>query len=394
MTNLKEKAMKRQVCLLLLTTMLTATACGRTAPVKDVTTSADSVEESTMNVIVDLKGEEVEVPKDPKRIAAMTGPAYEMVFMLDEADRINMVKSGHTTNYPLALLTNPALENLNTVAANPSTSVNVEDYLKQEIDLVLYYENDTELKKFRSVGIPAVAISTSSGIVDSMEAVQNQTVDEYIATATTTVNMIAKAIGTEKAKAELDAWNAYTEDVIKMVYERTKDLTDEERPMVYWGNTWGENILASYKLDTRWYEVNLAGGRLVGPTDDGGQFPEVTKEQLFEWNPDIILVDNHGNYPELVIESMYKEGSDWASLQAVKNQRLTRIPAGVFFLDKGSTTALITLWMATVIQPELFADIDIVEEVQNYYINFYEYDMTREEAEKVVNGWYDHSEFE
>lgn len=387
--------MKRIVCLLLSVTMILS-ACGSSAPAKEPQTPADNAaaEESTMNVIVDLKGEEVEVPKDPQRIAAMTGPAYEMVFMLDEADRINMVKSGHTTNYPLALLTNPDLANLNTVAANPSTSVNVEDYLKHEIDLVLYYENDTELKKFRSVGIPAVAISTSSGIVDSMEAVQNQTVDEYIETATTTINMIAKALGTDEAKAELDAWNTYTADVIKMIHERTKDLTDEERPVVYWGNTWGENILASYKLDTRWYEVNLAGGRLVGPDQGGGQFPEVTKEQLFAWNPDIILVDNHGNYPELVIKSMYKEGSDWASLKAVKEQKLARIPAGVFFLDKGSTTALITLWMATVIQPELFADIDIVEEVQNYYINFYEYDMTREEAEKVVTGWYDHSTFE
>ena len=384
---------KRLASLLLLSMTLLLAACGSSTETGKAQTDA-AVEEENTNIVVDLMGKEVEVPKDPQNIAAMTGPSYEMVFMLDEADRVNMVKSGHTTNYPLALLTNPDLANLNTVAANPSSSVNVEDYLKNGIDLVLYYENDTELKKFSSVGIPAVAVSTSDGILDTMEEVMAQSVDDYIEVATMPVNMIAKALGTDEAKAELEEWNAYTEDVIKMIYERTKDLTEEERPLVYWGNTWGENILASYRLGNRWYEVHLAGGTLVGPEDGGGNFPEVTKEQLFTWNPDIILVDNHGNYPELVIESMYKEGADWASLKAVQNKSLARIPAGVFFLDKGSTTALITLWMATVIQPELFSDIDIVEEVQNYYINFYEYDMTREEAEKVVNGWYDHSTFE
>lgn len=384
---------KRLACLLLLSMTLPLAACGSSTEAEKAQTDTAAEEENT-NMVVDLMGKEVEVPKDPQNIAAMTGPSYEMVFMLDEADRVNMVKSGHTTNYPLALLTNPDLANLNTVAANPSSSVNVEDYLKNGIDLVLYYENDTELKKFSSVGIPAVAVSTSDGILDTMEEVMAQSVDDYIEVATMPVNMIAKALGTDEAKAELEEWNAYTEDVIKMIYERTKDLTEEERPLVYWGNTWGENILASYRLGNRWYEVYLAGGTLVGPEDGGGNFPEVTKEQLFTWNPDIILVDNHGNYPELVIESMYKEGADWASLKAVQNKSLARIPAGVFFLDKGSTTALITLWMATVIQPELFSDIDIVEEVQNYYINFYEYDMTREEAEKVVNGWYDHSTFE
>lgn len=387
--------MKKLACLLLLSTTLPLAACGTSTQTEESQTKTDTAaEEKSTNVITDLMETEVEVPKDPQKIAAMTGPAYEMVFMLDEADRINMVKSGHTTNYPLALLTNPDLANLNTVAANPSSSVNVEDYLKNGIDLVLYYANDTELKKFESVGIPAVAISTSDGILSSIEDVKAQTIDEYLETATMPVNMIATALGTDEAKAELEAWNTYTADMIKMIHERTKDLTDEERPLVYWGNTWGENILASYRLGSRWYEVNLAGGTLVGPEDGGGNFPEVTKEQLFSWNPDIILVDNHGNYPELVIESMYKEGADWASLKAVQNKNLARIPAGVFFLDKGSTTALITLWMATVIQPELFSDIDIVEEVQNYYINFYEYDMTREEAEKVVNGWYDHSTFE
>lgn len=344
--------------------------------------------------VTDLAGREVEVPEAPQNIAAMAGPTYEMVFMLDEADKIKMVKAGHTTNYPLALLTNPELKNINTVAANPSSSVNIEDYLANEIDLALYYETESELDKFETAGIPAIVISKNTGLLGSLKEVQEQSTEDYIELITSPIMILSEALGTEEAAAEAKAWKEYAAEKIKFLHERTKNLKDEERPTVYWGNTWGENILASYSVNNRWYEVNLAGGKLLGPAEGGGNFPEITSEQLFDWDPDVILVDNHGNYPELIIKSMYKKGSQWASLSAVKNKRLHRIPAGVFFLDKGSTTPLMTLWMATVIHPELFSDVDIAKEVQYYYKEFYEYDLTLEEAQQVVDGWYDFSTFD
>lgn len=345
-------------------------------------------------VVTDIVGREVGMAEEINNIAAMAGPTYEMTFMLDSVDKIKMVKAGHTTNYPLALLTNPDLANLNTLAANPSSSVNIEDYLAEEIDLVLYYETETELDKFENAGIPAIVISKNTGLLGTLEEVQAQSIDEYIELMTTPVMTLAQAINTEAALTEADKWKEYTSGILQMVYDRTKDLTDDQRKTVYWGNTWGENILASYSVNNRWYEVNLAGGKLLGPEEGGGNFPEVTSEQLFKWDPEVILVDNHGNYPELVIQSMYRDGSQWASLSAVKNEELHRIPAGVFFLDKGSTTALMVLWMATVVQPELFTDVSVAEEIQHYYSEFYEYELTLDEAQRVVDGWYDFSTFE
>lgn len=376
--------MKRLVSLLLAMLMIaTLGAC----------TPSEDTDEPKGRVVTDLVGREVEVPDDAQQIAAMTGPSYEMVFMLDEADRINMVKAGHTTNYPLALLTNPDLANFNTVAANPSSNVNIEDYLAENIDLVIYYETDSELKKFENAGIPAVVVTVNTGILDTLEAVKAQTIDEYIENVTSPVMILAETLGTDKAQAEAKAWKTYAEGIIRKIYERTKDLPESDRKTVYWGNTWGENVLTSYSTNNRWYEVMLAGGDLVGPDVGGGNFPEITSEQLFKWDPEIILVDNHGNHPELVIKSMYKEGSKWETLSAVENEQLHRIPAGVFFLDKGTTTPLLTLWMATIIQPELFSDINMAEEVQYYYKEFYEYDLTIEEAQKVIDGWWEGETF-
>jgi len=369
---------KRLICLFLALVMLVPlAACGG-----DGTANANA----DTHTIVDLLGREIAVPNEINKIAAIAGPTYEMVFMLGGAEKIAMVKSGHTDSYPLANLTNPALIDLAGIAANPSSTVNIEDYLAQGIDLVVYYDNEIELKKFDAVDMAAIVATKNTGLMDTLEQAQNQTIDEFVFTLTTPLRILSDALATEEAKAEYEAWAAYCDEKLKIVYERTKDIPESERPTVYWGNTWGEEIRASYSLKNRYYEVYLAGGTLLGP-EENTNFPEVTAEQLFTWDPDIILVDNHGDSPELVMASMYKENSKWATLKAVENEQLYRIPSGVFFLDKGSTTTLLVLWMATFMHPELFSDIDMIEEIKYYYSEFYEFELTDEQARMVIDGW-------
>ena len=369
--------MKRILCLILACAMLLPLlGCGAAAPAEEV----------QANTVVDLLGREIAVPETVDRVAAIAGPTYEMVFMLGCADKIVMVKSGHTDSYPLANLTNPNLKDMVGLSANPSSTVNIEDYLKQDIDLVVYYDNEIELKKFDAVDMAAVVATKNTGLMDSLEEAKALTIDEFIAKLTQPLDILSTALNDPEARAEYETWRSYCDEKLRMVYERTKDIPMEDRKTVYWGNTWGEEIRSTYALKNRWFEVNLAGGQLIGP-EENSNFPEVTAEQLFSWDPDIILVDNHGGLPGLVMESMYRENGRWSTLSAVQNKELHRIPAGVFFLDKGSTTTLLVLWMATFLQPELFSDIDMIEEVKYYYSEFYEFELTDEQAQNVIDGW-------
>ena len=152
--------MKRILCALLAVLMvLPMVGCGGAAP----------AEETKANTVVDLLGREINVPEQVDRIAAIAGPTYEMVFMLGGADKIVMVKSGHTDSYPLANLTNPNLKDMVGLSANPSSTVNIEDYLEQDIDLVVYYDNEIELKKFDAVDMAAVVASKNTGLMASLE---------------------------------------------------------------------------------------------------------------------------------------------------------------------------------------------------------------------------------
>ncbi len=341
---------------------------------------------ATSKTIIDLLDRSVEVPLNVTKIAAIPGPTYEMVFMLGNADKIAIVKSGHRTDYPLALLTNPKLANVGGLAANPSSTVNIEDYLENNIDLVLYYDNELELKKFDAVDMAAVAVTKNAGLVDSFEGVKAQSIDDFIKNLTKPVLLLADVLGADEAKNEAEQWRKYCDEKLKMVYERTNNLPEDKRPTVYWGNTWGEEIRSSYALKNRYYEVLIAGGKLIGPPEDTN-FPEVTAEQLYTWDPEIILVDNHGGMPDLVMKSMYRPNSKWSTLQAVTNKKLYRIPSGIFFIDKGTTTTLLVLWLAKNLHPELFEDLDLLKEFKYYFEEFYEYKLTDEEAQRVLDGW-------
>ena len=219
--------MLKKISLLMLLGLVLFVFCGCEAD-QSATGSDDT------RVITDLAEREVAIPVNPSRIAAMTGPSYEMVFMLGGHDRIVMTKSGHTTNYPLALLTNPDLANYEGIGANPSSAVNIEDYLRRDIDLVIYYNNANELKKFEAVDLPAVVLTLNTSPITTVEDVMAQSLDDYISASTIAVETLADILGGE-AVAEAEAWAEYCSEKLTMLYERTHELKDDQRPIVFWG---------------------------------------------------------------------------------------------------------------------------------------------------------------
>ncbi|MBQ5325439.1 MAG: hypothetical protein J6J58_08320, partial [Oscillospiraceae bacterium] len=160
--------------------------------------------DSTTHTITDLLGREIKVPNEIDKIAAIAGPTYEMVFMLGAADQVVMVKSGHTDSYPLANLTNPKLIEMAGIAANPSSTVNIEDYLAQDIDLVVYYDNEIELKKFDAVDMAAIVATKNTGLMDTLEQAQTQSIDEFVTTLTTPLRILSDAIDSEEAHGEYE----------------------------------------------------------------------------------------------------------------------------------------------------------------------------------------------
>ena len=338
----------------------------------------EAVEEAQeTKIIIDMAGREVAVPAIPKKVATMQGPSYEQVFMLGGKDQIGLVRDDHPSAYPLAALTNPDLAAYSTIAGvGPQSPVNIEEFINQGVDLVIYWPIEQELKKFDDAGIPAIVINWQSNDAANLE--------ETISQEKERMGVLAEALG-GKALERYEKWVNYIDKAVEVISERTSEIPESDFPVVFWANTWGNNVLSSYSALPLKYEIALCGGQLAS-IEKGGQFPEVTKEQLLSWEPEVIIVDNHGGDPAAIIEQL-KTDADWADLPAVQNNRLYRNPAGVFFMDKASTRPVYYYWLAKQLHPEIFEDIDLITELKYYFKTFYNYDLRTTEAEKTLAGW-------
>lgn len=366
-----KKTARLLICLTLVCAML-----GGVWGCKKTTTTSQETKPATRQV-VDPAGRTVTIPVNPKKVATMQGPTYELMFMLGATDQIGLIRSDHATTYPLANLTNPNITKYPTIAnVGPQTPVNIEEFISKGVDLVIYWNIQQELDKFEKAGIPVIVISETG--------FKPKNIEEALADTKKQVSFLADVLGGDAPKHYAE-WESYLNKTSELILSRTSKIPEDQRPVVYWGNTWNNNFLSTYQLYPRYYELALCGGKLVS-VEKGGQFPEVTREQLIAWAPQVILVDNHGRKPQLIIDELKKD-ADWASLPAVKNSRIYQIPAGVFFLDKGTTRPLYFYWLAKQLHPDLFQDIDMVKELKYYYKTFYGYDLSTEEAEKVLAGW-------
>ena len=328
--------------------------------------------------VMDMHGRKVSISLKVKKIACLPCPAYERIFMLGGKDQIGEVRRDMKTAYPLANLTNPDLKNYSSRVTNinPKVRINIEEFIKVEPDVVLYYYVPSAIQKFEEASIPVYVIWSNKKV---------KTLDQGIKDDKRLIRSLADLLGGD-APEQAEKWCVYYDEKVSLIQSRTKDIKDSDRPKIYISNSWGNNPLATSGGYATSFTINLCGGKSVTETIFGSKFPEVALEQVIAWNPDVIIVDNTGNNPDRVIKFISND-QNWSVIDAVKQNRIHKIPSGVFYLDKGSSKPLYYLWLAKQIVPERFKDIDITEEIQFYFKEFYRHDLSVENAEHAIKGW-------
>jgi iron complex transport system substrate-binding protein len=197
------------------------------------------------------------------------------------------------------------------------------------------------------------------------------------------VRVLGEVFGNSSRAEEIV--NYYQERV-----SRVKELTSgaAEKPSV---------LLLSYSEDggevafsvppAAWLQtmlVETAGGRPVWKElDVSGGWTVVNLEQIAAWDPDqIYLVDYAGSASEIV-ESL-KLNPIWSNLQAVQNDHLYAFAFDFYSWDQPDPRWILGLeWLATKVQPELAAEIDILNEVNTFYQKMYFLDQETIDSQVV-----------
>ncbi len=365
MINFKKKSVRvAGISLIVLSTIFT----GCTSNDNNENTSKNEVEQNVADTkeVVDIVGRTVTVPTNPQRIAAIVGPGYEKIFMLGAADRI-VIKSGMTGERPWGLKTNPNLAKI-AVLENPQDP-NVEELVNLDVDLAFFWGTEDPIRKMESVGIPAVATQESETSPENL--------DEFIEYQKKEVRVFANALG-EDAQKKAEKWCDYFDEQIEYVTSRTSKLKESEIKKVYYARS-DDALKCFSRNSTPQYLVELAGGVSVAKDTKDTVNALVTLEQIIEWDPDVIFMGRM-NSTDAVLKD-----ERWADIAAVKNKEVYLSPNGVMYWDYSSEGALLLPYIASKLHPELFKDLDMIKETKEYYKDFYSYDLSDEDAERILN---------
>ncbi len=318
-----------------------------------------------MRTITDRTGRTVKVPADPKRIACFLGPSYEKLLLLGFADRVVMTA---ITQPPWSQKIRPEVRKNTLMDLEVSYSdPDVERLLAAGIDLVFYWQWPRQTEKMLAAGIPVVCPlslkrpTTMGGFTQSVK-------DE--------INFYAEILG-EKAGKIARAYCAYYDRKINQILEITARIPPGERPKVHFitgrsiFGTQGRNSIAHWA-------VEAAGGTLVSKDIDQYQV-EASMEQIIAWDPDFIVLGGLTPSAGLI------QDPRWKGVKAIREKRVYPSPEGVFIWVHGSSEGfLLVMWLAKMLHPEKFRDLDLVKELRDYYRLFYHYPLTAEEAQLIL----------
>ncbi len=328
---------------------------------------AAETETAEQNLIVDCFGREVEVPapEDIERIGCLFAYSGHAVALLNRGPDIVAIVDGLRRD---VLFTEMFPNIKDAVVPSKSSVINIEELARADCDILFVQGenavNEAYVAQIEQFGIPYLVIDYGS-----------------IAEHQYSIEMIGKALGEVE---EASQYLVYYNDCIERVQEKIKDIPYSERVTVYHSVNEATRTDARGTLAAEW--LDIAGAHNVS-LDADLNFLEnkyfASLEQILLWDAEVFIVNEEN------VDTYILTNEQWADLQAVKNKKVYKMPNGVSRWGHPTNaleTPLAILWTAKLLYPDLFADINMQEEVKYFYSNFYEWDLTDEYVEKILSG--------
>ncbi len=181
-----------------------------------------------------------------------------------------------------------------------------------------------------------------------------------------------------------EAIAAYIETTLAEAQRITEQIPANERLSVFFGTgPTGLDANARGSIHADVIELVGAVNAVVVPElSNKGGGNTINMEQLMVFDPDVVLLAAGGPYSELSGDPL------WGNLRAVKNDQFYEIPFGPYhwFGSPPSVNRIIGIrWLGNLLYPSRF-DYDMMEEEKEFYRLFWHYDLSDDEAEKILTN--------
>jgi iron complex transport system substrate-binding protein len=320
------------------------------------------MEGTESNIIInDALNRTVTVKRPVERVIPLRLAIAEAMVAIGAGDKV----VGVSTDIAEQPVLFPELSKITNVGKPGLVKADIEKIISLKPNLVLVneFEDLEQIKKLDAAGITVISSECHGDLLNSISAAKR----------------LGYILGVADNAEEYTNWyGGYLDNISR----RVEELTDEEKPRVFYYWNWGEE---EGPLGTSGQEcpvsplISFAGGRDIADNMPG-EYIEVDPEWVMEQNPSLVLrelmykemgydVNNTTSAKEKALGFANRKGFD--NVDAVKNGNVHVIAVNIL----SDNSWIGTVYLAKLIQPDLFQDFDPRAVHQEYLTRFLHLDF-------------------
>lgn len=311
--------------------------------------------------ITDVAGRTVQVPAQVNKVVGTGCSAREIVY-LNASDKIVGIEQPETNstggwgNQLPYMIAHPELMSLPIVGDARKTVINYEEIAKLKPDVVFAADAGQADDIQSKTGIPTVVVYTMGvGTTEQMAKYKDS------------LKIMGKVLGkSERAEELINYINSCEEDLNK----RTKDVAASNNTTVYVGGhayRGSHGITSTNAFYPPFKMVNAKNVASSVNTNDTSIAVQIDKEQLINWNPDVIFIEEFGVASVINDTTKYPE---YKELKAVKNGQVYGLMSYCLYSYNKDILIADAYYVGKVLYPEQFSDVDPEKKADEIFVKF------------------------
>ena len=350
--------------------------------------------------IVDMRGTEVLVPKNISRVVDISdGFVTSVLYNLGLQDTVIGLGSTNLQEIDTYTFQTNQGENYSYENASDPIAYLMKESIKDlpavaEYDVAVNYETIASLEPdvvFIRIGFCSMntdEYGTDEDITNTIDTIESLEIPVVVLYGPPTldnpsIEKISDEINTIgdvfDMKDKSNALAEYLEGIVDLITNRTKDITDEEKPdVLLFGlspnareSGGAGDVLCTDTIESYFIEDLVNAKNAIQET---GGWKIMSAEQILNLNPDVIVLPTDWGYhpPRELYTASYYENLQ--ILDAVLNRRVWGLPFTPYNCAKRIEYPIEIMVIAKASYPELFADFLIHEWVLDFYKEVYHVD--------------------
>ncbi len=320
------------------------------------TTPAGNVEEETIT-ITDALGREVTIPAQPERVVCSGAGTLRYLTYLQAEDTIvgvdDIELGGTQFNARPYWFANPQFQT---------------DY-----PLIGEFRGNDDPEKIVAAN-PQVIFKSVTSAADDPEGLQDKTGIPVVAIVygdldvyRDDMDQALRLMGTVMEKEDrAEEVIGYFDDMVADLDSRTNDIPEDERPTVYVGGIAYRGPHGTQSTEPAYPPFSFVNARNVA-ADVGTTHADVAKEQIIEWDPDVIFIDLMTLQTTPSAADELRDDPSYSLMSAVQSGEVYGLlPYNCYTQNQGSIMAD-AYFIGKVLYPDRFTDVDPAEKADEIY---------------------------